>query len=163
MSAKSLVRMAVIAAVLMITAVEAGLGAAVAADAKSYRKQGKFDDIRFELTEAIIGKGLVIDFNGKVGEMLARTGADVGSSKPIYTRAEYLTFCSAKLSRAMMEADPANAAYCPYVMYIYELASKPGEVIVGYRMLPSGQTPGSRKALAEINALLDGLAKAAVK
>lgn len=163
MSSMIIGRVAAIAAAFLFAVSSGSLGATAADGAKSYIRKGVFEDIRFELTEAIVGKGLVIDFNGKVGEMLARTGADVGSSKPIYIRAEYLTFCSAKLSRAMMEADPANAAFCPYVMFLYELAAKPGEVVVGYRLLPPGKTPADRKALAEINALLDGLAKAAVK
>ncbi|HZT48206.1 MAG TPA: DUF302 domain-containing protein, partial [Hyphomicrobiaceae bacterium] len=78
--------------------------------------------------------------------------------------AEFVTFCSAKLSRAMMEADPANIAYCPYVIFIYEAADRPGETVVGYRRpRPAGSDEASRKALADIDALLDGIVSDAVK
>jgi uncharacterized protein (DUF302 family) len=140
-----------------------GTAAATAQEHPVYVKKGSFDDVRFELSNAIVGKGLVIDYNGKVGEMLARTGADVGSTKPIYKQAEYFSFCSAKLSRAMMEAEPANVALCPYVMFVYELAGKPGEIMVGYRKLPTGGPAAGKVAISEIYALLDGLARAAIK
>jgi uncharacterized protein (DUF302 family) len=140
-----------------------GAAPALAQDRQSYTKKGTFDDVRFELSNAIVAKGLVVDFNGKVGEMLARTGADVGSTKPVYKKAEYFTFCSAKLSRAMMEAEPANVALCPYVMFIYETAAKPGEITVGYRKLPASASAAGKAAISEINALLDGLARAAIK
>jgi uncharacterized protein (DUF302 family) len=138
-------------------------GVADAQSSKTYVKKGKFDDVRFELSNAIVDKGLVVDFNGKIGDMLARTGADVGSSKPIYKAAEYFTFCSAKLSRAMMEAEASDIALCPYVMFVYERADKAGEIVVGYRALPADGSAATKKARAEINALLDGLAKAATK
>ena len=95
--------------------------------------------------------------------MLERTGADVGSSKPVYRQAEYFTFCSAKLSRSMMEADPANIGFCPYVVFIYETAAAPGTISVGYRRPPAQGSDASRAALADIDALLDGIVKEAVK
>jgi hypothetical protein len=49
---------------------------------KVYSKQASFEDVRFELENAIVGRGLVVDFNGNVGRMLERTGADVGSTAP---------------------------------------------------------------------------------
>ena len=73
--------------------------------------------------------------------MLERTGADVGSTKKIYANAEFFMFCSAKLSRAMIEADPANVGYCPYVVFLYEAAEKPGEIVVGYRRPQPRATP----------------------
>jgi uncharacterized protein (DUF302 family) len=129
----------------------------------SYSKKASFDDVKFELNNAIVGRGLAIDFNGQVGKMLERTGSDVGSTKAIYKNAEYFAFCSAKLSRAAMEADPANIAGCPFVVFIYETAAAPGVVHVGYRRQPVRISPASRRAHAEINKLLDGIAKAAVK
>lgn len=138
--------------------------AAVAQELKVYRKVGgSFDDVKFDLENAITNRGLVADFTGNVGAMLDRTGKDVGSTKRIYGRAQYLSFCSAKLSRDMMEADAANAGFCPYIVFIYETMEKPGEIVVGYRGLPSTGNPQSVKAFAAINALLDGIAKEAVK
>lgn len=136
---------------------------AVAQDVVTYRKSGSFADVKLDLSDAITKRGLVVDFTGNVGGMLERTGKDVGSTKPIYRHAEYVSFCSAVLSRRMMEADAANAAFCPYVLFIYEAAGKPGEVVVGYRRMPATGNPASQKALAEVDALLDGIAKEAVK
>ena len=136
---------------------------ATAQDLKTYRKTAAFDDVKFDLTNAITNRGLVTDFNGNLGAMLDRTGKDVGSTKAIYKQAEYFTFCSAKLSRDMMEADAANIGFCPYVMFVYTLADKPGEVVVGYRRPPAVGSDASKKPLAAIDALLDGIAKEAVK
>ena len=125
--------------------------------------KSSFEDAKFELTNAIVNRGLVIDYTGRLADMLARTGKDVGSDKPIYRHAEYVTFCSAKLSRAMMEADPANAAMCPYVMFFYETAAKPGEVVIGYRRPLLRGDAKSKAALTEVDNLLAGILKEAVK
>ena len=132
-------------------------------DLKVYSKKGSFEDVKFELQNAIVGRGLVVDFNGNVGGMLERTGADVGSTLPIYKHAEYFTFCSAKLSRATMEAEAANVGYCPYVVFIYETAAAPGTTHVGYRPPLLQGSDASKAALAEVERLLDGIAKEAVK
>lgn len=136
---------------------------AAAQELRTFTAKASYDDVRFELSNAITGRGLVVDFNGNVGRMLERTGADVGSTKPLYKQAEYFSFCSAKLSRDMMEADPANVGLCPYVIFVYETVAKPGEVVVGYRGLPRGVNPVSQKALDEIDKLLAAIAQAAVK
>ncbi|HWB45665.1 MAG TPA: DUF302 domain-containing protein [Hyphomicrobiaceae bacterium] len=132
-------------------------------DFRTYTKRASYDDVKFELSNAITERGLAVDLNGQVGEMLDRTGADVGSTKKIYTHSEFFAFCSAKLSRAAMEADPSNIGLCPYVVFMYEAADKPGEVVVGYRHPTQRGSEASKKAIAEIDALLDGIAKDAVK
>ncbi len=137
--------------------------AAAAQDLVSYAKKASFDDVKFDLTNAITNRGLVVDSNGNVGGMLERTGKDVGSIKPVYKHAEYFAFCSAKLSRDMMEADPINAGFCPFVIFAYEAAAKPGEVVVGYRRFPASANPASQKAFAAVDALLDGIVKEAAK
>jgi hypothetical protein len=137
--------------------------AAAADEVRTYTGKAAFEDVKFELGNAIIARGLTIDYTGQIGRMLERTGADVGSTKPLYAQAEFVTFCSAKLSRATMEADPANIAFCPYVIFIYQAADKPGETVVGYRRPQSSGSDASRKALGEIDALLDGIARQAVK
>jgi Domain of unknown function DUF302 len=136
---------------------------AFADDVRTYAKKAPYEDVKFELTNAIIDRGLSIEFTGQIGRMLERTGADVGSTKPLYRQAEFLAFCSAKLSRAMMEADLANVGFCPYVVFIYEAAEKPGETVIGYRRPSSSGSDASKKALAEIDALLDGIIRDAVK
>ncbi|MBI3434003.1 MAG: DUF302 domain-containing protein [Proteobacteria bacterium] len=128
-----------------------------------YAKKGDYADVRIELENAIVGRGLFVDFNGQVSKMLERTGADVGSTKPIYKQAEYFTFCSARLSRATMESDPSNVGFCPYVVFIYETATAPGTIIVGYRRPQSHGSARSKAALEAVGTLLDGIAKDAVK
>jgi len=140
-----------------------GATPASAQELKTYGKKSSYEDVKFELNDAIIRRGLAIDYTGHINKMLERTGADVGSTKHVYANAEFFMFCSAKLSRDMIEADPANLGYCPYVVFLYEVADKPGEIVVGYRRpLPKGDA-ASQKALAAIDALLDGIVKDAVK
>lgn len=135
----------------------------LADDLKTYTTDSNFDDVVFDINNAIIDNGLKLETNGKVAQMLKRTGADVGSTKPIYKNAEYFTFCSAKLSRQMMEADPSNLAHCPFVVFVYEAQANPGKVVVGYKPHPKTGTPKSLKAFAAIDALLDKIVKEVVE
>ena len=137
-------------------------GAAAAADGVTYTRKGaSYEDVRLDLENAIISEGVKIDYTGNIGRMLERTGADVGSNQPIYKNAEFFTFCSAKLSRAMMEADASNMAQCPYVVFIYQRAATVNEVTVGYRKLV--EKGRGAKVLVEINTMLDRIAKARTK
>jgi uncharacterized protein (DUF302 family) len=126
-------------------------------------KTAKFEDVRQDLNDAIVNAGLVVDFNGHIGKMLDRTAGAVGAAKPLYTNAEYFTFCAAALSRAAMEADPANIGYCPYVVFVYERVDQPGRVHVGYRRPVTSGTEASKSALAAIDALLGRIVKESVK
>ncbi|MEH6521772.1 DUF302 domain-containing protein [Sulfitobacter sp.] len=117
-----------------------------------YPFDGNFDDAAFGVESAIIGKGLVIDYVSHVGEMLNRTGGDVGSDVKLFEEADIFVFCSAVLSRKVMEADPMNIAHCPYGVFVAERA---GEVMVGYRTYPDGP-------MQEVQALLDEIAREAV-
>ena len=74
---------------------------------------GSFDDAAFGVESAIIGQGLVIDYVSHTGEMLNRTAGDVGSSTKLFEAADIFLFCSAVVSRKVMEADPMNIAHCP--------------------------------------------------
>ena len=127
-----------------------------------YSKAGRFEDVRDDLKLAIEGKGLVIDHVSSVGQMLERTGKDVGSARKLYADARAFVFCSAVLSRRTMEADPANASFCPYGLMVYATAGEPGRVTVSYRRpwRPDGSA-ASKAALAEVEALLDAIAREA--
>ena len=126
---------------------------AIAGDqSTTYDFDGSFDDATFAVESAIVGAGLVIDYVSHTGEMLARTGADVGSDVKLFDGADIFLFCSAVLSRKVMEADPANIAHCPYGIFVTE---REGKVQVGYRNYPEG-------AMQEVQALLDSLAREAV-
>lgn len=140
------------AAGLVATALAAG--AARAEGVTTYEVEGAFEDVAFALENAIIGRGLVVDHTSHVGEMLNRTAGDVGAERDIYTQADVYLFCSAVLSRKMMEADADNIAHCPYSVFLYELTASPGTVHVGYRQMPEGE-------MQEVEALLDQIAREA--
>ena len=92
-----------------------------------------FEDVVFSLETAVTNRGLVIDDISYVGDMLARTKEDVGGSKDLFTDARIFSFCSATLSREVMEAKLSNIQFCPYNIYIYQAAEDGAPVVVGYR------------------------------
>lgn len=126
--------------------------AATAQETTTYPFEGSFDDATFAVENAIISQGLLVDHVSHVGEMLARTGADVGSDVTIFDSADVYLFCSAVVSRKVMEADPLNIAYCPYSVFVFE---REGAVQVGYRNMPEGE-------MQDVQALLDTIAREAV-
>jgi len=129
----------------------------------TYSKRAKFEDVRDDLKLAIEAKGLVIDYQSYVNRMLERTGKDVGSARKLYADAQAFVFCSAALSRKMMEADPANVAMCPYSIVVYETVREPGTVYVSYRRpWRSDGSAASKAALTEVDKLLDGIAREAL-
>jgi uncharacterized protein (DUF302 family) len=128
---------------------------ALAQDAVTYETDQSFDDVVFGLESAILDRGLVIDSVSHVGDMLERTRADVGSDIVLYEKADVFSFCSAALSRQVMEADPMNIVFCPYDVYVMVQADRPDVTVVGFRSFPEGP-------MKEIEALLDGIAKAAI-
>ncbi len=135
----------------------------IAADAfvQVYPVKDSFANVRDEVADAIVKRGLVIDYTAHIGTMLARTAKDVGASKTIFANAEALQFCSATLSRRTMEADPANIAFCPYVVFVYALPGAPDTTYVGYRPLPRVGSEQSKASIDAVNALLDGIAREA--
>lgn len=112
--------------------------------------EDSFDNVAFALESAIVGRGLVIDHLSHVGEMLERTKEDVGSTVTVFTQADVFSFCSAAVSRQVMEADPANIQYCPYGIFLYETPDAPGTVTVGYRDYPEGEMQAVEDMLADI-------------
>jgi uncharacterized protein (DUF302 family) len=100
-----------------------------------YTYDGSFEDATFAVEGAIIGKGLVIDYVSHTGEMLARTAADVGSTVEIFKGADIFLFCSAVVSRKVMEADPLNIVHCPYSIFVIEDGNG---VRIGHRTYPEG-------------------------
>lgn len=113
---------------------------------------GSFDDATFAVESAIVNQGYVVDYVSHVGEMLNRTGADVGSDKQIFAAADIFLFCSAVLSREVMEADPMNIQHCPYGIFVAETEEG---VLVGYRSYPDGP-------MKKVEEMLDGIVAEAV-
>lgn len=128
-----------------------------------FTKQGSFADTKELVEMAITGRGFVINNVSHVGDMLERTGKDLGGGKRVFLNAESLEFCSATVSRKMMEADPDNIVFCPYIISIYVLPEKPKEVRVAYRKTQMVGSPASRQALKEVNELLTEIIKEAIQ
>ena len=118
----------------------------------TYAFDGSFDDATFSVESAILDAGLVIDYVSHTGEMLERTGQDLGSDVRMFDAADIFLFCSAVVSRRVMEADPMNVAHCPYSIFV---ADRAGEVMIGYRRYPDG-------IMQQVQALLDSLVQDAL-
>lgn len=130
-------------------------GAASAEPVAEARAKGSFEEVKQLLVIAIEGQGLVVDHVSNVGEMLARTGQDLGATSRIYQRAEVLQFCSANYSRQLMSADPRLLAFCPFGVGIYTLPGETDVVHLVYRrMQAEGVSPAVAEALKKIDAVL---------
>lgn len=127
---------------------------ALAQEPVTYTTSDSFDDVVFALENAILGHGLVIDSVSHTGDMLERTKEDVGGTMTIFTKADIFSFCSASLSRKVMEADFLNVQFCPYDIFVYTRPEAPEETVVGFRAYPEG-------AMQEVQALLDSIAREA--
>lgn len=119
-----------------------------------YTVTDDFDSVAFAVESAIIGAGLVIDHTSHVGEMLERTRVDVGSDRVLFTNADVFTFCSASVSRQVMEADLTNIQNCPYGIFVFETPGAPGTVTVGHRAYSGSMAP--------VDALLTSIIKQAI-
>lgn len=128
---------------------------AFAADMITYETDQSFDDVTFGLENAILDAGLVIDHISHTGDMLERTKGDVGSDVTLFLHADVYSFCSAKLSRDVMETDPMNIVFCPYDIFVMVRPETPDVTTIGFRTFPDG-------AMKTIETLLDGIAKAAI-
>ena len=145
---------ALIASAIIAIALWGGAAAAQPNGVTVYEAAESFEDTTFAVESELLDRGLVIDHVSHVGDMLNRTAEDVGAATQVYDRANVYLFCSATLSRKMMEADPNNIAHCPYGIFVYALADDPQAVFVGYRRMPQG-------AMQEVEGFLDAIARAA--
>ena len=115
-----------------------------------------FDDMEFAIESAILDMGLAIDFVSHSGDMLERTRVDVGSDVVLFTNASIFNFCSATVSRQVMEAEITNMMFCPYSIFLYELPANPGEIVIGHQTYPGD-------SMVPANALLDEIIANAVE
>lgn len=122
-------------------------GAAQAEKPFTYPFDGSFEDATFAVESAIVGQGLVIDYVSHVGEMLNRTGADVGSDKMIFKNADIFLFCSALISRQVMEIDPMNITHCPYGIFVMETDEG---VTIGHKDYPDGSMQAVENLMQQI-------------
>ena len=108
---------------------------------------------------AVTGQGLVINNTMHIGEMLARTGEDLGH-EPVFGQAESVAFCSAQLTYRMLRADPRNITVCPYTISVYTTAAEPDRIYLAYRS-PALLGEGAEAVEADIAELLDTIAREA--
>ena len=111
--------------------------------------KGEFKEVKERVLHAIENRGLVLNYTARIGAMLERTGKDMGAASRIYGDAELLEFCSARVSRDMMEADPRNIVFCPYSIAIYTLPREKDKVYIAYRR--PGET-GSERSVKSLRA-----------
>ncbi len=123
---------------------------------------GGFDDVRERVVFAVQSQGLVVDHTSKVGNMLVRTGKDLGETTRVFGDAEVLEFCSALVSRRMVEADPQLLAFCPYGIAVYTLPGEPQTTYVSYRRLVTNLVSPEQKAVLErVESLLETIVEEA--
>jgi len=138
---------------------------AVAADKHlvTYTSKQNFDSVKSAVYEAITDKGLVINTTSHIGEMLERTGKDLGGAKQIFIQAESYEFCSATMSRLTMEADPHNIVFCPYIISVYVLPKEPNKTYISFRKPIADGSPASKAALKELEKLLRSIVEQALE
>ncbi|MGB9130928.1 MAG: DUF302 domain-containing protein [Thiobacillus sp.] len=126
-----------------------------------FKAQGSYQDIRDNLQMAIEGKGLKITNTNHIADMLDRTGKDIGETRKVYENSEQFEFCSATISRHMMEADPHSIVMCPYSVVVYQV---PGDknVYLAYRKPAVTRNAALKKQLIELEKLLTEIIKDAM-
>lgn len=125
-----------------------------AAEVITYPSEDDFEDTTFAIESAILDAGLVIDFTSHTGDMLERTRSSTGSDIILFEHADIFNFCSAVLSRKVMEADPMNIVHCPYRIFVMQKAGDE-QVTVGFKTMPEG-------AMKQVEAFLDNIVKDAL-
>ncbi|WP_456391090.1 DUF302 domain-containing protein [Profundibacter sp.] len=141
----------------LVTTLTAALIAAPplwANEAITYQSGDNFDDTVFSVESAILDAGLVIDFVSHTGDMLERTREVTGSDIILFENADIFNFCSASLSRKVMEADIMNVIHCPYRIFVMQKGGS-DQVSVGFKSMPVG-------AMKEVEAFLDQIVKDAL-
>ncbi len=144
-------------AAIIISMASIGLSGSGSSLTNEFVVEGEYEDVRYDLDDAIVSRGLTVDHISHVSDMLQRTAGVVAGAKKIYNIGELFQFCSAKLSRATMQADPANIIFCPYMIYMYERVDEPGKIHIGYRKLNEVGNEQSIMALNAVNTLLKNI------
>lgn len=100
-----------------------------------YSVNADYDEIWKGLEIALNDRGLTVSSVSHVGEMLERTGKELGRTKKIFGKANVMEFCSAVISRDMLEKNPHFLAFCPYQIMVYTLPDDEKKVYLSYRRL----------------------------
>jgi uncharacterized protein (DUF302 family) len=126
-----------------------------------YESDSSFEDVMDALKLAIQERGMYINNIMHLGEMLERTGKDLGMNEIIYTNADSVEFCSAVLSRKMAAEDPARIINCPFIIAVYTLPDQPDTTFVVHRTIPAAETEQSA-IMREVADMLESVAEGAV-
>ena len=140
-----------------------GTAQAASADVVVRPTKGEFKEVKERVLHAIENRGLVLNYTARIGAMLERTGKDIAAARQVYAEAEMLEFCSAKVSRDTMEADPRNIVFCPYGIAVYALPKEPGKVYLAYRRQGGSGAERSAKSLRAVDNLLADIVQEALK
>lgn len=152
-SAKRFLLVLVALAALPVTTFAAGAYAV-------YESESGFETVMEGAKTAILERGMYINNIMHMGEMLERTGKDLGTDEQIYGRAESIEFCSAVLSRKMTAEDPSRIVNCPFILAIYTLPSDPDRTFIAHRTVPAEETADSA-VMTEVAEMLKSIAEAA--
>jgi uncharacterized protein (DUF302 family) len=128
-----------------------------------FKTHGKFEDVRDMVVTTIEGRGLKINHTNYIADMLERTGKDLGATKQVYVNGEQFEFCSATISREMMEADHHAIVMCPYIISVYTVPNDGDTVYVAYRKPAATKNKALKKALSSVKNLLTGIIKEAIQ
>ena len=124
---------------------------------RMYVVNSSYEFVRDDLQLAITGRGIKINNISHIGDMLARTGKDLGAKKQVYEHAEAFEFCSATVSRATMEADPHNIVFCPYIIAVYSLPGDKNKTYISFRRPTLVGDKNSKAALQKVEDLLKSI------
>ncbi len=121
---------------------------------RMYVVSDRYENVRDDLELAITERGIKINNISYIGNMLARTGKDLGAKKRIFSHAEAFEFCSARASRATMEADPHNIVFCPYIIAVYSLPNEENKTYISFRRPTQVGSKASKVALQKVEDLM---------
>jgi len=118
--------------------------------------QGDYDDVWNDLKAALTDRGLVISSVSHVGEMIDRTGRALGRTRKVFARGNVMEFCSAVVSRDMLERNAHLIAFCPYQIMVYSLPDDPRKIFISYRR-PIWNDSSDQAVLNEVEDLVSGI------
>lgn len=126
-----------------------------------YTTDSAFTDVMDGLKMAIQERGMYINNVMNMGEMLERTGQDLGLGSSPFGQAESIEFCSAVLSREMIQEESARVVNCPFIISVYTLPGNADTTYVAHREIPPDQVESS-PVMAKVAEMLRSIAEAGV-
>ena len=124
---------------------------------KTVKIEGDFNDTLMGVKSAVRGKGINIAHTLPASFMLNRTARDFGITENVFTDAETIEFCSARISHLLAQANHENILLCPFTISVYMLTKDPGHVYLSWRR--PFTLPGEESAVAvkEVEALIESI------